>query len=168
MSEEYITKITDPRFLYVPADAGRVTRDDVVAVARMLKGVRFAHQGSDPALGIDCRGVLEWVALVLWNRPIPPRDYQRTPSGREFYEKLAAELTEIDPAEAGHGDAVMIRYPKDPQDEAKHGGILARGPYETMLIHAWEHRDTGEVIEEPLRGWKQRNILHAFRYPVAE
>lgn len=148
---------------YVPPDPSLVTRDDVVAVARTLIGVPFRHQGSYPETGIDCRGVIEYIAFVLWGRPIPHRDYQRKPDGVEFLEKMRAEMAEIDPAEARHGDAVLIHFPRD--TEARHGGVLANGPYELMLIHAWEGRGEGEVREEPLRGWKQRNIDYAFRFP---
>ena len=154
------------RFLYIPRDPKRVTRADVVAVARKVVGVPFRHQGSDPETGLDCRGLLEWVALVLWGRQIPLRDYQRKPSGAEFLEKMRAELEEIDPADARFGDAVLIHFPKD--TEARHGGILALGSYELMLIHAWESRGEGEVTEEPLRGWKSRNIDYAFRFPVID
>lgn len=156
-------KTISRRFQYVPPDPAHVTRDDVVAVARLLRGVPFRHQGSNPETGIDCRGVIEWIAFVLAGRPIPPREYQRTPSGTEFLEKMRAEMVEIDPAEAGHGDAVLIHFPKD--TEARHGGVLASGPYELMLVHAWEGRGEGEVREEPLRGWKLRNIDYAFRFP---
>jgi cell wall-associated NlpC family hydrolase len=152
-----------PAPFYVPPDPSRVTRDDVVAVARLLKGTPFRHQGSDPATGLDCRGVIEFIAFVLAGRPIPPRNYQRQPSGVEFLEKMRAEMVEIDPSEAGHGDAVLIHFPKD--TEARHGGVLARGPYEPMLVHAWESRGEGEVREEPLRGWKRRNVDYAFRFP---
>jgi cell wall-associated NlpC family hydrolase len=155
-----------PRFFYAPQDLSRVTRDDVVRAARLLLGVPFRHQGSDPATGLDCRGVIEWVGLVLWGRAIPARSYQRKPSGAEFLEKMRAELEEIDPTEAGHGDAVLLHFPKD--TEARHGGILASGRHERMLIHAWENRGEGEVREEPLRGWKARNIDYAFRFPVAD
>lgn len=155
--------------LYFPPDPSRVTRDDVAAVARSLKGVPFRHQGSYPETGLDCRGVIEYIAFVLWHRPIPPREYQRKPSGVEFLEKMRAEMAEIDPAEAGHGDAVLIHFPRD--TEARHGGVVASGPVfaadpsELMLIHAWESRGEGEVREEPLRGWKLRNIDYAFRFP---
>lgn len=155
--------------IYTPPDPSRITRDDIVAVARTLKGVRFRHQGSYPETGLDCRGVIEYIAFVLWARRIPERAYQRKPDGLEFLEKMRAEMTEIDPAEARHGDAVLIHFPRD--DEARHGGVLADGPVfasepsELMLIHAWESRGEGEVREEPLRGWKLRNIDYAFRFP---
>lgn len=156
--------VTNPRYQYAPPDPAHITRDDVVAAARLLKGVPFRHQGSDPATGLDCRGVIEYVGLVLWGRPIPLRDYQRKPSGAEFLEKMRAEMREIDAAEAGHGDAVLIHFPRD--TEARHGGIIARGRHELMLIHAWESRGQGEVREEPLRGWKARNVDYAFRFAV--
>lgn len=155
-----------PRYLYAPPDPSRLTRADVVAAARLLVGVPFRHQGSYPDTGLDCRGVIEFLGLTLWARPIPAREYQRKPSGVEFLEKMRAELEEIDPKTAVSGDAVLIRFPKD--EEARHGGVLAAGPYETMLIHAWENRGEGEVREEPLRGWKLRNIAHAFKYPVID
>jgi cell wall-associated NlpC family hydrolase len=156
-------ELINPRFLYTPPDPSRITRDDVVAVARLLKGVPFRHQGSNPETGLDCRGVIEWTAFVLRGRPIPPRNYQRTPDGAEFLEKMRAEMREKDKAEAGPGDAVLIHFPKD--TEARHGGIVAQGPYELMLVHAWESRGEGEVREEPLRGWKLRNIDYAFTFP---
>lgn len=165
MTEGYIVA-PSPKYLYAPADPSRVTRGDVVAVARMLRGVPFRHQGSYPETGLDCRGVIEYAGLVLWGRPIPPREYQRKPSGSEFLEKMRAELEEIDPAQAGRGDAVLMHFPRD--TEARHGGILADGPYELMLIHAWENRGEGEVREEPLRGWKARNIDYAFRFRVVD
>jgi cell wall-associated NlpC family hydrolase len=161
MSE--VAPIVNPRFLYTPPDPSRVTRADVVAAARLLKGVPFEHQGSNPATGLDCRGVIEWVAYVLAGRPIPLRDYQRRPSGVEFLEKMRAEMREKDPADVRPGDAVLIHFPRD--TEARHGGIVARGPYEPMLIHAWENQGDGEVREEPLRGWKLRNIDYAFTFP---
>lgn len=155
--------VINPRFLYTPPDPAHITRDDVVKVTRLLKGVPFEHQGSNPETGLDCRGVIEWVAYVLSGRSIPLRDYQRSPSGAEFLEKMRAEMREIDKAAARPGDAVLIHFPRD--TEAKHGGIIAQGPYEPMLIHAWENQSDGEVREEPLRGWKLRNIDYAFSFP---
>jgi cell wall-associated NlpC family hydrolase len=153
----------NPRFLYIPPDPAHVTRADVVAAARLLKGVPFKHQGSDPATGLDCRGVIEWLAFMLGGRPIPPRDYQRRPSGVEFLEKMRADMREKDPADVRPGDAVLMHFPRD--TEPRHGGVVAGGPYELMLIHAWENQAGGEVREEPLRGWKLRNIDHAFAFP---
>jgi cell wall-associated NlpC family hydrolase len=155
--------IINPRFLYTPRDPAHITREDVVEVARSLKGVRFEHQGSNPETGLDCRGVIKWTVYALAGRPIPLRDYQRRPSGAEFLEEMRTEMREKDKADVRNGDAVLMHFPRD--TEARHGGIVAQGPYELMLIHAWESRGDGEVREEPLRGWKLRNIDYAFSFP---
>lgn len=165
--EDVLEDITPSgRYIYTPPDPARLTRADVQAAARLLLGVPFKHQGSNPDTGLDCRGVIEFLGFTLWGRRIPLRDYQRRPSGAEFLEKMRAELQEIPKEEARPGDAVLIHFPRD--DEARHGGVLAEGPYELMLIHAWENKGAGEVREEPLRGWKLRNIDYAFRLPVVD
>lgn len=152
--------------------ARRITRADIVREARALLGVPFRHQHSDPAAGgVDCRGELEYVAHKLTGRPLPKvHDYRREPSGREFYEKLKAEMDEIPLEEAREGDVVMIKFPRD--EEARHAGILARGPKvagpdsvgELMIIHAFEREKPGRVIEEPFRGWPARCAATAFRF----
>lgn len=160
------TPYVNPRYLYTPPDPARLTRADVITAARLLVGVPFRHQGSFPDTGLDCRGVIEFLGFTLWGRPVPAREYQRKPSGAEFLMHMRAELEEIDPQTAAPGDAVLIHFPKD--DEARHGGVLAEGQYELMLIHAWENRGEGEVREEPLRGWKARNVDYAFKFPVVD
>jgi cell wall-associated NlpC family hydrolase len=149
-----------------------ITRADIVREARALIGTPFKHQHSDPSTGgVDCRGVLEWVAYVLWNRPLPVvRDYRREPSGREFYEKLKEELDEIPLEEAREGDVVMMQFPRD--TEARHAGILTRGVCvagpdsegELMIVHAFEREKPGKVREEPYRGWPQKCAKFAFRF----
>lgn len=141
-----------------------ITRADIEREARKLVGVAFKHQHSDPAVGLDCRGVFEWLGFVLLGRPIPVREYQRKPDGREFYEKLKAEMEEVAVEEATRGDFVLITLPKD--TEARHGGVLVAGLYEPMIIHAFERFEgTGSVIEEPYRGWTRRRTATAFRFP---
>jgi cell wall-associated NlpC family hydrolase len=151
--------------------AEAITRADIVREARALIGVPFKHQCSDPnAGGVDCRGVLEWVAHRLTGRPLPVHDYRREPSGREFYERLRAELDEMPLADAREGDVVLIKFPRD--DEARHAGILARGPRvagpdsegELTIVHAFERERPGKVREEPYRGWPQKCAVTAFRF----
>lgn len=141
------------------------TREAVTREARACVGVPFRHQHSDPSTGgLDCRGLLEWVAHRSFGRPLPAvHDYARKPSGREFYERLSAEMVEIAPADAREGDVVMIQFPRD--DEPRHAGILARGPFEMMIVHAFEADSPGSVREEPYRGWPARCTRHAFRFP---
>ncbi len=140
-----------------------VTRDDVVRAARALRGAPFRHQGRDPATGLDCLGLLEYLACRLWGRALPERRYKRKPSGEELLAGLRAELEEIPLGAAREADVVLINLPRD--TEARHVGLLAGGPYELMLIHAFETDAPGRVLEEPYRGWKQRRTVRAFRWP---
>lgn len=146
------------------AEAKTITRADIVREARACIGVPFKHQHSDPRTGgLDCRGLLEWVLHRLTGRPLPAHNYCRQPSGREFYERVAAECEEVPLGDAREGDVVMIQFPR--AEDVKHAGILARGPYELMLIHAFERIPPGRVIEEPFRGWLVRCARHSFRFP---
>jgi cell wall-associated NlpC family hydrolase len=143
----------------------QVTRADIVREARACIGVPFRHQHSNPeAGGLDCRGLLEWVAHSAFGRPLPPpHTYQRKPSGVEFYARLKAEMEEIATNEAREGDVVMIQLPR--HDEPRHAGILVEGRFEMMIIHAWEADAPGRVICEPYRGWLVRRTRHAFHFP---
>jgi cell wall-associated NlpC family hydrolase len=152
--------------------APTITRADIVREARALIGVPFKHQHSDPSTGgLDCRGELEWVAFRLTGRPLPEvHNYRREPDGKEFYEKLKAEMDEIPLEDAREGDVVMIKFPRD--DEARHAGVLTRGPGvegpnsegELMIVHAFERGRPGKVIEEPFRGWPERCAVTGFRF----
>jgi hypothetical protein len=57
----------------------------------------------------------------------------------------------------------MIRLPRD--TEARHGGVLVTGPFETLLVHAYEREGPGLVVVEPYRGWLVRRTAAAFRFP---
>ena len=140
-----------------------VTRADVVREARALLGTPFRHQGRDPASGLDCLGLLEYLAFRLWGRVMPPRQYRRRPDGAELLAGLQAELREIPVAGARAGDAVLIVLPR--HDVARHVGLLSDGPYELEMIHAFETDTPGSVIAEPYRGWKRKLTVRAFRFP---
>jgi cell wall-associated NlpC family hydrolase len=143
--------------------AAIITREDIVREARSLLGVPFKHQNSDPRTGgVDCRGVLEWIAHKLTGRPLPVHDYRRQPSGQEFYEKLKAEMDELLLDDAREGDVVLIKFPR--AEEARHAGVLAQGPYELMIIHAFEREMPGKVIEGTYRGWPRKCAVTAFRF----
>lgn len=149
-----------------------ITRADIVREARAVIGVPFKHQHSDPSTGgLDCRGLLEWIAFRLTNRPLPEvHNYRREPDGREFYDRLKAEMDEIALEDAREGDVVMIKFPRD--DEARHAGVLTRGPGvegpdsegELMIVHAFERERPGQVVEQPFRGWPQKCATAAFRF----
>jgi len=61
-----------------------------------------------------------------------------------------------------HGDVLLIRLPAD--EVAKHLGIYADGPYEPMLVHAFNGWSSKKVIEEPLRRW-EGYVVEGYRFP---
>jgi cell wall-associated NlpC family hydrolase len=143
-----------------------ITREQIVEAARSFLGVHFLHQSIDPAIGLDCRGLLLAVAKKIGHQPrLEHRmNYARLPDPAEFRAALEAELERIPIDEAGPGDVVHIFFPRQIPKEATHAGIVAQGPYEPMLIHAFATQLGGSVIEEPLRRWKNY-LAGAFRFP---
>lgn len=100
--------------------------------ARALVGVRWVHQGRNPAVGIDCAG-LGAVVLAKNGYTIEDRsDYGKDPDGT-----LTAEITRVlgDPI-AGPmqaGDVVLMQFaPNKP----RHVGIIGSHPHGLTLIHA--------------------------------
>lgn len=142
-----------------------ITRADIVAEARKLLGVPFVHQGLDPALGIDCRGVLLSIARAcdLSLTQVYRTNYSTKPDSKEFRAALQSELNEIAVADLQDGDVAFIHWPRE--KGPTHTAVCATGPYEPMLIHALSKDGVnGKVIEETRRRW-QRYIVAAFRFP---
>jgi cell wall-associated NlpC family hydrolase len=156
-----------------------IKREQIVIAARSFLGVKFLHQGIDPETGLDCRGLLLAVAQKLGHetRQVHRMNYKRKPDPVEFREALEGELERfwIRPADlpptahcplptfsAGH--VLHIFFPRQTPDQATHAGIVAQGPYEPMLIHAFGTDLGGSVIEEPLRRW-EKYLAGAFRFP---
>ena len=146
-----------------------ITREAIVREARALKGVRFLHQGADPATGIDCRGLLLCVARALGHTLSQAyrSNYARRPDAAEFRAALSGELEEIPFDELREGDVVFIRWPRE--REATHAGIVCQGPHERMLIHARSNSNgfSGSVVEEPYKRW-EKYVTAVFRFKGVE
>jgi len=144
-----------------------ITRAAIIREARALLGVPFNHQHKDPAAGgVDCRGLL----LVICDRlgytltRVYRSDYARNPDPAEFREALETELDRLPSIDdAQPADVFLIRFPRQTREQATHVGILAAGPYEPLLIHAFAGYYEGQVTEEPLRRW-QPYLVDAFRF----
>ena len=100
--------------------------------ARSLVGVRWMHQGRDPAVGLDCAGLGAWV-LGQHGYNIQDRaDYGKNPNG-----SLTAEITRNLGAPVGKpirpNDIVTMQFaPNKP----RHVGIIGSHPHGLTLIHA--------------------------------
>ncbi|HEX8773252.1 MAG TPA: hypothetical protein VF735_06565 [Pyrinomonadaceae bacterium] len=139
-----------------------ITRQMVEDEARRLLGVPWRHQGNNPDVGIDCRGLIEVVAQRLTGRVPPVRKYPRMPKEGELYRGLAAEMDEKAIADIRRADVALIQFPREKWP--RHCGIIVSGLYEPLIIHAYEpSQGDGHVIEEPLRRW-QRYITNAFEF----
>lgn len=145
-----------------------MTRDDVVAEVRTWAGVPFVHQAHVRA-GCDCAGLIRGVMIALGLMPADVSQwpgvaqfdgYSRQPNGASFIAACRAYLTEIDPADAQAGDAVAMRFRRDPQ----HIGILVPYPHGGMaIVHALS--SVGRVAEHRLDDRWRRLVTHAFRMP---
>lgn len=146
--------------------------------ARAYTGVLFLHQGRDPAVGIDCIGL---VALALRDAGYPyseatSADYSRDPHDGLLEARLEAlfgpplPLSEMRP-----DDIAVIRYGR----QLRHVGIVGEWLYDGVphltLIHADSRMgrgvEMGRVVEHRIdEGWLGRrrpSIVSVFRPVLA-
>ena len=139
----------------------RVTRGDIVAIARSWIGTPYRHQGALKGVGCDCLGLLIGVWRELTGEaagPIPPYtpDWAEAEGRETFADALRARLREIEIGEAREGDLVLFRWRR--HLPAKHAGILT-GP--DRMVHAQERACVAEV---PLNAWWRRRTAYVFAF----
>lgn len=109
--------------------------------ARSLVGVRWKHQGRNPAIGLDCAGL---GALVLSKHGYVIKD--RTDYGPDPDGSLVEEITRNLGPPVGKpmraNDVVMMEFAKG---SPRHVGIIGTHARGLTLIHACSHR--GRVVE---------------------
>lgn len=136
-------------------------RAEIVAVARTLLGVKYAHQGRVGHLALDCAGVPVYIAKHFG---IPLTDYTRygrLPVPAEMRSALDAHLQRIQVAEMLPGDVVWMRFDAEPQ----HLGILGDYVHGGLsLIHAYNGAGLNRVVEHRLDDQWRRRIVAAWRY----
>lgn len=138
-----------------------MTRDDIVREARNIVGSKWVHQGRDPGTGIDCIGVIVWVANRLGLHCPDRTNYGREPIGELLVDEFRDRLDEIPIDKAQHGDVLILRTAG--QRLPTHIAILAKGEYEMTLIHSIQISKDRKTVEEPYRRW-QRLVTHAFKF----
>jgi len=112
--------------------------------ARELLGVRWKHQGRDPAVGVDCVGLGVYAAERNGYQVQDRSDYGQDPDGT-----LEQELTRVFGAPVSRNgndclpsDIVMMEFAKG---QPRHVGIVGSHPHGRTLIHACNHN--GRVVE---------------------
>lgn len=123
--------------------------------ARSLLGTPWVHQGRNPAVGIDCAGLL----LVAFGAH-DDTAYGRDPSHGLFEERLIVHLGEPVAGEPQAGDAVLLGFAE--RGAGRHVGIIADGADGRLSII---HTDSviGRVVEHPFDAKWQRRVRLVFR-----
>lgn len=140
------------------------TRANVVAEARTLIGTPYMHQAALKGVGMDCIGVIRWIAQ-RFNRPesirfeSDPRfkGYGRPPSPRLLV-ATDEHLERIPLTDGLPGDIVLARIEVEPQHFAL---ISELDP--TRVIHSYAQVSmvTENIVDA---AWKSR-VLRMYRFP---
>lgn len=144
------------------------THVHLVACARALLGVRFAHQGRHPAQGLDCLGLLlvaaEQAGVTIAGqspRVFDDQQYGTRPDALRLEAMLGKHLQRIAPEQIAPGDVLLLTV----DGRAQHLALVSEyaGDGELGMIHAYAV--TRNVVEHRLdTSWRQQ-IAAAFRLP---
>lgn len=132
-------------------------------IARRYFGVKWQHQGRNPAIALDCIGLLVVCERELGGVVRDQVGYPRNPHG----DTLEAALREhygspIPKADMAPGDAVSMRF----RGPVRHAGIIGehRGGG-LSLIHTDSH--VGKVTEHAIDARWLGFIVNVYRRPSA-
>ncbi|MBU2533003.1 MAG: C40 family peptidase [Alphaproteobacteria bacterium] len=147
-----------------PARTTKVSRCDLVRIARSWKGTPYHHQAAVRGIGADCLGLLRgvWREVYGGEAETPPpytRDWAEARADEDLIDAAARHLSPVPVAAARPGDVLLFRMRKGAP--AKHVGLLATPD---TFIHAMEGVPVAEVA---LQAWWRRRIAVAFSFPGA-
>lgn len=129
-----------------------------IAACRSFMGVRFRHQGINPKIGIDCRGMLI-AGLILIGRPYQDRKgYGREPHKNGMRNGLIENLGNPLPlSERQPGDVVLMSLGGQP----RHVGLFTWLPDNRFgLLHT--HAEMKYVAEHGADGY-HADYIEIFR-----
>lgn len=129
--------------------------------ARSYIGVPFLHQGRNPAVGIDCIGLLALVFPEHAGHPENRADYGRNPHAGLLEQRMRVIFGEP-VGDMRPGDVVALKY----AGPIRHVGVLGHGAHGLTLIHTDAAR--GKVVEHHLDDKWARRIALVFRPEIAE
>ncbi len=91
----------------------------LIAACRSFMHVPFRHQGRNPAIGLDCAGMVA-AALKVIGRPIADlKGYGREPHKNGLRDMLVANLgPALSKAEMQPGDVALVKFDGDPRHVA--------------------------------------------------
>lgn len=136
-----------------------ITPGDVVATARLYRGVRFQHQGRSRA-GMDCAGLIIRVAQDLGLPITDWRAYGRLPQADRMRGVVEAQCAPLRPdLPPCRGLLAMMRFEAEPQ----HLAIVTDHPHGLGVIHALMIER--KVCEHRLDAMWQRRIVALYELP---
>jgi len=107
--------------------------DLIVSAARRCIGTRFRHQGRQPGLGLDCAGLIAFVAGEVGMVVRDDVTYRRNPDSAHLIATMDASFRRLYTFDAGIGDIFGFWIRRD--DEPKH---LAIKVAPTRFVHVWD------------------------------
>jgi cell wall-associated NlpC family hydrolase len=131
----------------------------LVEACRSLVGrVRFRHQGRNPAIGLDCAGMVGWGLWQIGRSFFDLKGYGREPHKNGLRQAMETNFGPCVPkASMQAGDVPLMRFAGDP----RHVGIVTTLPDgRTGLIHV--HSEMKYVAEHGLDGY-WGDIVAVFR-----
>lgn len=139
--------------------ANRTVRERIVAAARACVGADFRLQGRDPALGLDCVGLVLYAGQAVGLRLFDAPDYRlREDPARLDAAVRCAGLRPVLLDAIGPGDCLRFTT----GGEALHLGIATGGG----VIHA--DLRFRRVVEHDLdMDWRER-LVAAYQFPIEE
>jgi len=132
-----------------------LARWNIITLARSLVGVPFLHQGRS-LKGLDCVGVLVYIAKELGIATVDYTQYSREPDGKILQEKLNTYLHRKIIIDFSPGDILLMIDTKMPCHVAVY---TDKG----TIIHA--NSKLGKVVEHRLSEDWRRKIRGVYTFP---
>lgn len=143
----------------------RMTRADVIAIARAWIGTPYHHQASRKGVGTDCLGLVRGIYRSIHGAepeamPAYSPDWAEVSGVETLLSAAQRCLTSRVSGEWGAGDVLVFRIRKNAT--AKHVGIATSS---STMVHAVETIGTREVA---ITAWWRRRIVGVFSFPGIE
>lgn len=147
-----------------------ITRERIVAAARVYIDTPFGHQGRTKGRALDCVGLPLMVAgdLGLVDKDGQPlhggcyTTYSPQPVGNYVYQMCQKHLVYKPVREMLPGDVLVFAVPSAPC----HVGIVSAEKGAINIIHAYNV--AGKCVEHVLDVKWQRRIVGCFKFPEVE
>ncbi len=122
----------------------------IIAIARTCLGAPYRHQGRDPRTGLDCAGLIAYLAHTLGLPVIDRHDYPRTAVDNTLERAFDAQpcLQRNDPPASAPGRVLILRRALRPQhvllcvtnEIVLHADDGAGRVIEHVMPNRWRHR----------------------------